>query len=178
MVFAHVKHSWWEAGWSMWGFTKLFRDLGWQRFYSLNPMASEVTLYVPPRPPIPHQRQTRKRRWEQRERFLWAGVQSDDILPSHLGPLARTQCCGHTTCPGQLHVCPAEWGAWTGCGHLPLHCFHSNSKPEFTQRGVCLFLRLMTVNNLRQEGRRQGAIAKSLLKVWHNCREQVTTKTS
>lgn len=120
-------------------------------------------MSLPPTPSLTKE-QTRKRRWEQRERFLWAGVQSDDILPSHLSPLARTQCCGHTACPGQLRVCPAGWGVWTGCGHLPPHptCFHSNSKPEFTQRGMCLFLRLMTINNLRQEGRRQGAIVKSM----------------
>ena len=37
-------------------YIKLFRDLGGQRLYSLNPMASEVTLYVPPPHPIPHQR--------------------------------------------------------------------------------------------------------------------------
>lgn len=46
---------------------------------------------------------------------------------------------------------------------IPLStCFHSNSKPEFTQRGVCLFLRLMIINNLRQEGRGQGVIVKSM----------------
>ena len=155
----------------MWGFTKLFRDLGWQKFCSLNPMASEVTLYAPPPPPPPPWNRQR-REWERRERFLRAGVQSDDTLPSHLSPLTRTQCCGHTSHLGSLgNVASCVYaqqggGAWIGCGYLPPYRCLPASIPtqsqNSTQRGVCLFLRLMIINNLRQEGRGQGAIVKSM----------------
>ena len=153
----------------MWGFTKLFRDLGWQKFCSLNPMASEVTLYAPPPPHHETDNEERMRTkgeistgWSAKWRHTSLPSESTDqnsMLWPHLTSRISGKC-------GQLCVCPAGWGAWIGCGYLPPYRCLPASIPtqsqNSTQRGVCLFLRLMIINNLRQEGRGQGVIVKSM----------------
>lgn len=48
------------------------------------------------------------------------------------------------------------------CLHTAVYLLPFQLKARIQPRGVCLFLRLMIINNLRQEGRGQGVIVKSM----------------
>ena len=138
-------------------------------------MASEVTLYVPhptPVPPLPPPWNRQGREDENRGRDFY-GLECK--VMTYFPPIGVNW--PKLNAVATLHV-QGLWEMWPatcmpsrmGCvdwvwspASIPLStCFHSNSKPEFTHRGVCLFLRLMTINNLRQEGRGQGAVVKSM----------------
>ena len=153
----------------MWGFTKLFRDLGWQKFCSLNPMASEVTLYAPPPPHHETDNEERMRTkgeistgWSAKWRHTSLPSESTDqnsMLWPHLTSRISGKC-------GQLCVCPAGGGEHglgvVTCLHTAVYLLPFQLKARIQPRGVCLFLRLMIINNLRQEGRGQGVIVKSM----------------